>query len=222
MDTPELRQLYRKRAPRYDVTSHLYALGGYRLDAYRRRGIELLGLRPGDTVVEMGCGTGANFALLEQAIGRSGRLIGVDVTPEMLARARARVERQGWSNVRLVESDATSYVFPERLNGVISTYALTLVPGYDDVIRHAARALAPGGRFVVVDFKAPEGWSEGLLRAIVPLFHPFGVTLDLRTRHPWESLATHLDLVEMQEWYMGTTYAAAAQKPYDAEQRSMT
>jgi len=213
MNVQEIRDLYGVRARHYNVTSHLYGVGGYRLHAYRRRGIDLLRLVPGDTVVEIGCGTGANFADLEAAVGPSGRIIGVDLTRAMLNQARARIRRRGWSNVTLVECNAVEYAFPDQVRGVLSTFALTLVPDYDDVIRNAARALVGGSRFVVVDFRAPDGWPDGLLRAIVPLFRPFGVTFDLRTRHPWESLAKHLHLVSMEERYFGTTYIAAGEKP---------
>jgi len=216
MSEDDLRAIYRKRAPRYDVTSHLYGFFGYRLGAYRRRGIEALRLHPGDTVVEIGCGTGANFANLESAIGPSGTIIGVDLSSEMLHQADARIHRAGWSNVTLVESAAARYAFPEQVNAILSTYALTLVASYDDVIRRGAMALKPLGRFVVVDFRAPPSWSEPLLRAIVPLLRPFGVTLELRTRHPWESLAKHLKLVIMEERWLGTTYIAAGESPAGA------
>lgn len=208
----QLRELYRKRARRYDATSHAYALFGYRLDAYRRRGIDALRLRPGDTVVEIGCGTGANFPRLRRAVGEAGTIIGVDASGDMLEQARARIAREGWSNVTLVESDAARYEFPARVDAIFSSYALTLVPEYDAVVRRGARALAPGGRFVVVDIKEPGSWPEPVLRAVVPLFWPFGVTLDLRTRHPRESLAKHLDLVLMEERFLGTTYIAAGEK----------
>ncbi len=155
-----LLYLYRRRAPRYDITSHAYGLLGYRLDAYRRRGIELLALHPGDTVVEIGCGTGANFARLERAIGPTGAIIGVDLSPAMLEQARSRVRREGWANVTLVESGAARYGFPGSVNAILSTYALTLEPSYDDLIRQGANALVPGGRFVVVDFKAPPSWAR--------------------------------------------------------------
>lgn len=208
----ELRDLYRRRASQYDITSHAYGLLGYRLDEYRRRGIEAMQLRPGDTVVELGCGTGANFARLERAIGPTGSLLGVDLSGEMLEHARARVRREGWSNVTLAESDADRYVFPSRVDGIVSTYALTLLPTYDEIIRRGAEALSPGRRFVVVDFRAPASWPEPLLRAIALLLRPFGVTLELRSRHPWESLAKHLTLVSMGKHYLGTTYVAVGEK----------
>lgn len=207
----EVRGVYRRRARRYDLTSRLYGLVGYRLDAYREQGIRALRLRPGATVVEIGCGTGANFARLVQAVGPAGRVIGADLTDSMLDQARARVARAGWRNVELVERDAAEYAFPARVDGVLSTYALTLVPGFDAVVAHAARALAPGGRMVVVDFRAPDGWPLWLLRAIVPLLRPFAVTLGLRERRPWESIARHFPRSWVTERYLGTTYIAVGE-----------
>jgi len=72
----EVLGVYRKRARSYDLTANVYYLLGFREWAYRRRAIEALGLRRGDTVVEIGCGTGLNFGLLEERIGSEGRLIG--------------------------------------------------------------------------------------------------------------------------------------------------
>jgi ubiquinone/menaquinone biosynthesis C-methylase UbiE len=209
----EILRLYRRRAPRYDVSSHLYWLVGYRLDLYRREGVEALRLSLGDTVVELGCGTGHNLPLLVEAVGAKGRVVGVDLTDAMLAQARRRVERAGWRNVELVQSDAVAFSFPARVDGVLSTYALTLVPGFDEVIRRAAAALDPGKRMVVVDIKAPGGWPRWLLRAIVPLIRPFGVTLGLEDRHPWESMRKHFGTVEVREHYLGTTYLATGERP---------
>src|SRR5215813_11267280 len=63
---------YRDRARHYDITANLYYLLGFRVQASRRRAVRALALRPGDTVVEIGCGTGLNFSLVEQVIGPEG------------------------------------------------------------------------------------------------------------------------------------------------------
>ncbi len=104
--------IYRKRAKRYNITANLYYFIGLREWAYRKKAIDALNLQRGDTVVEIGCGTGLNFSLLQQAIGHDGKIIGVDLTDAMLAQARKRVEKKGWTNVELVLSDAASYKFP--------------------------------------------------------------------------------------------------------------
>src|ERR1700692_1943677 len=83
-----LIETYRKKAKHYDVTSRLYPAPGYPQRAQRLQAVRALGLRPGDTVVDMACGTGLNFRLLEMVVGPRGRIIGVDLTDAMLARAR--------------------------------------------------------------------------------------------------------------------------------------
>jgi ubiquinone/menaquinone biosynthesis C-methylase UbiE len=210
MLTPtEIARVYAKRAAWYDVTAVIYVLTGFRGAAYRRMAVRALCLRQGETVVEIGCGTGVNFPLLLEAVGPRGRLIGVDMTPEMLAQARKRVERRGWKNVDLVTSRASEYEFPAGISGVISTFALTLEPQYDAVIRRAASALRPAGRFVVLDFKLPDGWPRWLTRFWSWILSPFGVTLDLSERHPWESVARYLSSYRFRTVYSGLAYVAA-------------
>lgn len=209
----EIIELYRARARRYDFTAQLYYLIGFREQAYRNKAVGALGLRRGDHVVEIGCGTGLNFSLLQNVVGPEGRITGVDLTDAMLASARERVGRNHWTNVELVQTGADRYQFPSGINGVISTFALTLVPEYDDVIRAGAAALAPGGRFVVVDFKLPSTWLARLAPLLVVTTRPFGVSLDLCDRHPWESMQKHLGRVEVDEVYGGFAYVATSEKP---------
>jgi len=109
-------------------------------------------------VVDVGCRTGLDFSLLQQQVGPLGRIIGVDLTDAMLDEAAARIAADRWSNVELVNSDVAAYVFPSVVDGILSTFALTLVPQFDEVIRNGALALQPGKRFVILDFKMPSGW----------------------------------------------------------------
>jgi demethylmenaquinone methyltransferase/2-methoxy-6-polyprenyl-1,4-benzoquinol methylase len=99
--TQDIKAKYRRQANRYDFAVQLYRLLGLRIKAYRLRAVDLLRLKRGDCVVDLGCGTGLNFDLLVERIGPEGRLIGVDLSPEMLAGARERAQRSGWSNIRV-------------------------------------------------------------------------------------------------------------------------
>ena len=201
-DKRELQNLYRRRARFYDLSASL----GFREYAYRKQAVEELRIKGGNSVVEIGCGTGLNFSLLQEKVGPDGRIIGVDLTEKMLDRARKKVERRGWKNVQLVQSDAARYDFPENLSGIISTFAISLVPEFDEVIHNGAEALHSGGHFVILDLKRPKAVPIWLVGLGVFLTKPFGVSLDLMDRHPWESISRYLAEVSHTELYGGFAY----------------
>ena len=213
LDRVQLIEIYRGLAERYDVYAALLQLIGFRYTAYRKESIRGLALQPGDSVVDIGCGTGLNFPYLQQAVGPTGTIIGVDLTDAMLDKAHQRVLANDWKNVRLVRSDAASFSFPSGVDGILSTLALTLVPEYDQVIRNGTRALKQGGRWAIVDFKMP----SNLLAFAAPvlarlLVQPFGGTIDLASRHPWESMRMHLRNVVMTDIFLGMAYIAVGER----------
>jgi ubiquinone/menaquinone biosynthesis C-methylase UbiE len=130
----------------------------------------------------------------------------------MLARARERTHRKGWQNVELLEVDAAHYEFPAGIQGVLSTFALTLVPEYEQVIDHAARALASGGRLVIADLKKADRWPLWLVHLAVLITKPFGVTLDLTDRKPWEVMRKYFSRVDVMEFFAGSMYIATGEK----------
>jgi len=212
LDKISVAQLYQKRAENYDISANLYYLIGIREFAYRKKAVSALKLERGDTVVEIGCGTGLNFRLLREWVGTEGRIIGVDLTAEMLSAANKRIERYNWSNIETVQSDAVAYDFPDRTDGIISTFAITLIPEYDKIIKKGATALSQGKKLVVLDFKMPDSWPRWLIKFFVIITRPFGVTLDLADRHPWESVNRYLNLKEFKSFYFGSIYVAAGEK----------
>ena len=88
---------YRRRAKFYDLELAL-------IEPVRRRAVERLGLKGGETVLDVGCGTGLSFELIEQRIGREGKVIGIEQSADMLDQARARAERNNFENVTLINS----------------------------------------------------------------------------------------------------------------------
>ncbi len=205
----EIQDKYRRVAKRYDFAVQLYRLIGLRIETYRLRAVELLRLKRGDCVVDLGCGTGLNFPLLVKRIGPKGRLIGVDLSPEMLTYARERVERSGWSNIELMLSDMATYNFPKGVNGVLSTGAFGYVDEYERVIEKAAHALVPGGRLVILDGKQPERWPSWLFKLFVWLSQPFGLTFGYFGHPCWESVERFFQDVAFEEMYGGLMYISA-------------
>jgi ubiquinone/menaquinone biosynthesis C-methylase UbiE len=189
---------------------------GYPQRAQRLRAVQALGLRPGDSVVDIACGTGLNFSLIEQVIGPDGRIVGVDLTDAMLAQAQHRIETNGWSNIRLVQSDAAEFDFPTEVDAILSTYALTQVPECGDVIAHGSAALSRGGRWVVLDLKIPDSPPRWLAQLGIAVARPFGSIDEWIGRRPWEVIrAAMQDGLADPSWtelFFGTAFLAAGSR----------
>jgi ubiquinone/menaquinone biosynthesis C-methylase UbiE len=208
-----LIETYRKKAKHYDITSRLYPAPGYPQQAQRLRAVQALGLHAGDSVIDMACGTGLNFPLIEKVIGPGGRIVGVDLTDAMLARAQNRIAANGWSNISLVQADAAEFDYPAEVDAIVSTYALSQVPECAEVIAHGAAALSGGGRWVVLDLKVPDstpGWLAQLGTATV---RPFASIDEWMMRRPWEAIRAamqeELAGFSWAELFFGTAFLAA-------------
>lgn len=209
-------ETYRKRARRYDLTSRFSPVPGYPERAQRVRAVRALGLRPGASVVDIACGTGRNFPLIEKLIGHTGRIVGVDLTDAMLVQARKRVDAHGWSNVSLVQADAAEYRFPAEVDAILCTYALTQVPECAQVIAHGAAALSAGGRWVVLDVKAPAGLPTWLERLGTAGLRRFAAIDEWMIRRPWDAIRTAMrDELADASWVelcFGTAFLAAGSR----------
>jgi demethylmenaquinone methyltransferase/2-methoxy-6-polyprenyl-1,4-benzoquinol methylase len=210
-DAQVVRQQYSRRAGVYDSTIHLWKLWGLS-DAWRKRAVGILGLQPGSTVLELGCGTGLNFPFVQEAVGQAGRIIAVDLTPEMLAQAQRRVERRGWSNVELIEADMTRFEPPRGLDGILSTYAMSVIPDHDTVIKRCAQALPSGGRLVILDVKVTSGVPVFLTPLWMLLTKPFTDNHKASHQEPWKEMRKYLTDVQIKESRLGFVYLVSGTK----------
>jgi arsenite methyltransferase len=113
----------------------------------------LLGrIEPGSMVLDLGCGAGTDLLIAAQMTGPDGRVIGVDMTPAMLDRARTSAEELGLANVELHESLVESLPLQDAsVDVVISNGVIDLVPDKDAVFDEIDRVLRPGGRLQIAD-----------------------------------------------------------------------
>lgn len=135
----DVRDLYDRWARVYDWNPVLRLVR-----PARRRAVEALALSAGDTVVDMGTGTGANLRDLREAVGPTGHVVGVDISPRMLARARSRVERNGWRNVTLVEADIRDPPVEGRVDAVLSAFVVVMYADPAHLVEAWADRLDPG------------------------------------------------------------------------------
>ncbi len=213
MDKKGIIKIYQKRASSYNSDVKLFNLIGWKVDDYRTIAIEELHLKQGDTVIDLCCGTGLNFPHLYNKVGPEGKVIGVDLSADMLKEAEKQIIKEGWENFTLIQSDAAKYQFPKNINGIVTSYAITLIPEFDSIINSGSKALTKGGKFVVLDFKKPDKWPEWFSKIMLTIFiKPYGGTYELKDRHAWESLGKYLSLKEFKEYYFGSTYIATGEK----------
>lgn len=188
-----IAERYSSFAPFYDVLSAEFPV--YR--AGRRLGIQALDVGPGDQVLDIGCGTGLNFGLLEGRVGAAGTIVGIDRSPRMLAQARRKADRHGWLNIILIQADATTMSAPAVRTSIaaqggkalsdatLATYALSLMTPWEEAWDAMKQLTRPAGSLCVVDMQDPVTRVPGLT-ALARLACRMGGA-DI-TAHPWQGV----------------------------------
>ncbi len=185
---------------------------------WRKPAVEALRPRPGDTVLDMACGTGLNFRHIVGRIGPTGKIVGVDFVRPMLKRAGRNLARNRWRNVTLVEGDATSLpLATESCDAVLCSYAMAIIPDYRRAIGEAVRVLKPGGRLVLLE---PKRGSRLWAKAVTPLVALSGVGVVHLDRRSWEDLPTLLEDVSRRDYAGGLVYIASGMKKEPRDERS--
>ena len=165
----DVQAFYGRWARLYDAVASLPFVGSWRV-----RATESLALSPGDTVVEMGCGTGANVPYLRERVGREGAVLGIDLTREMVDQARQRADRDG-EGVHYVQGDAARPPVADA-DAVLATFVAGLFPDPGPVVDRWCDTVGPGGRVALLNFQRSDATAavplnvafEGFVRLSSP------------------------------------------------------
>jgi demethylmenaquinone methyltransferase/2-methoxy-6-polyprenyl-1,4-benzoquinol methylase len=191
-------QSYRSLAAGYDASSR-------RETPLRLRTIDLLRLAPGEHVLDVGCGTGLSFGPLVERVGANGRVVGVEVSPEMAQLARERIARERWLSVYVELGDITAVDLGSGVfDAALFHYTHDVLQAPEALARIFA-AMRPGARVAVAGLKTTH-----------PLLVPLNLsawwrgrryrTTDANLRRPWIHLLRWVPDFTWRSTYLGTGY----------------
>lgn len=197
-----LRQ-YRARANIYDAEI-LFAA------PIRRRTIDALRLRSGDSVLDVGCGTGLSIPLIARQAGSAGRIVGIEQSAEMIARARERILASGYSGVTFVQAPVEVARIPGLADAAVFhfTHDVMRTPA---AISNVMSALKPGARVAAAGLKWGPRWAWPVnLAVLAGALH--SVTALQGLDRPWSMLEPHLERVEIEQHLGGSVYILSGVK----------
>ena len=197
-------QAYQDLAHRYDHRTRTF-------QHWRERLVAQLPVGPGDTVLDVGCGTGLCMPGLQQKIGPTGRIIGLDVAPDMLTLAAERASENGWQNVDLITGSIDEAVIDATADAAVfcAVHDILQSPAaVSNVIDH----LRPGAAVAAIGGKWPAPWLWPLRAWVANLHAPF-ITDFSGFDEPWQHLSAHIPDLRIRQLGAGTGYLAYGHMP---------
>ncbi len=191
---------YRSRAGIYDLELTPF-------EPVRRLAIQRLDLRPDETVLDVGCGTGLSLQALAEGVGARGRVIGIEQSPEMMEQAQARVDSHGWAQVTLLNAPVEDAVISGRAHAVLFHFTHDILQHPPAVARVFAH-LRPGARVVAAGLKWAGPWSWAVNGFVLGAALHSVTALD-GLSEPWNELADRLDDFTVQPMLFGGGYVAS-------------
>ncbi len=198
-DLDEARRKYRHRARTYDANVK-------RAERSRIWAVEQLDLKLGDLVLDVGCGTGLSCPLIEERIGPSGKIFGIDASPDMLALARERVQEGGWRNVTFVEAATEEAVIDATADAALFHFTHDIMrsrAALENVIRH----LKPGARVAAAGAKWSSWWALPVNAYVWHISRKYVTTLE-GFRRPWSLLKEFVPDLRVEPMMFGAVYIA--------------
>jgi SAM-dependent methyltransferase len=191
---------YRRRAPYYDLELAVF-------EPVRRAAVARLAVQAGDTVVDVGCGTGLSLSLLRDKVGAHGRIVGIEQSPHMLERASARVREHHWGNVELIEGSVDESNFEGKADAALFHFT-------HDILRDSlalgniAHHLNPGAHVVAsgLQWVSPWAWPLNVF-VLGAALH--SVTSLSGLSRPWSLLAGYLDQVRVEPFMAGAVFVVS-------------
>ena len=196
-DADRARAQYRRHAGGYDASAQ-------RTMWIRRQAIAKLSLQPGERVLDVACGTGLSLGLLRDAVGPDGEVIGIELSPEMIALARERVSRAGWRNVQLLESAIEEAGIPGPIDAVLFHFTHDVMRSPQALAR-VFGAVRPGARVAFAGLKYVPRWMAPVNLIVRAKARPYMTTLE-GLDAPWDLALPFLEHFQRRSVLFGICY----------------
>lgn len=176
----------------------------------RARAVELLDLHAGQRVLDVGCGPGGSLPYLRAAVGPTGAVVGVEISPAVAALAQRRIKRHGWPNVTLEIAPAQSVALSGHYDG-LHMFAAPDVFASEQALGNLLPRLRVGARVVFFGAKTSSGRFGWLLNPFLRLAFPklTFATTPVPNAEPWRPIAPHLKDLVVQELFFGWMFLAS-------------
>ena len=137
--TKKIYRLWGRHPLWYKIACIITFLG--KENKLRKLAVEKLELKPGNTVLDLACGTGLNHKFLEDVIGPDGTIIAFDYSNEMLTAAKQRAKENQWNNIVFIQGDAAQLSLNTKIDGVLSTLGISAIPQHKEALKKAVDVL---------------------------------------------------------------------------------
>jgi demethylmenaquinone methyltransferase/2-methoxy-6-polyprenyl-1,4-benzoquinol methylase len=190
----------------YQTEADLYDARTEQFHAYRDKVVDVLALKPGDSVVDVGCGTGLCFPSIEDRIGPDGAIIGIDESSEMLECAAKRVANAGWTNVTLIEAPAEKAQLPIRADAAVfcAVHDILQSPA---ALENIFGQLRPGAWIAATGGKWATPWAVGVNLMVYAWHEPY-VRNFAGFDQPWRHIEELVDQIWVVDLALGGGYLA--------------
>ena len=182
-----------------------------RAKTIRSLAVKKMGLKRGDKTLEVACGSGRNFPYLVDAIGKDGFILGFDYSQEMLDASKQLSKQNEWSNIKLIQGDATQLKITEKnFDGVVSILGISAIPDWEKALERCHDVLRFEGKLVVCDARLFTGFLKFLNPLIKVIYSKFAAW-DPSKNIP-EKMKEIFGNVELENLNFGTFFIAVSVK----------
>ena len=172
----------------------------------RQKAVQLLNLKEGDRVLDVGCGPGGSFPYLVRAVGKSGQVVGVEISPEISINARRRIEKNGWRNVEVIEASAQEVHLTGTFNGLLM-FAAADVYASEEALENIFSHLNEKARVAAFGAKLSSSRFGKILNPFLRLLFNLSFSTTPRPDYePWRSLAKRVEELNVEEYFFGLMF----------------